>query len=150
MYTGNIFRVSFLMEFSTAWNKEVLWVGGFLARIIYEEEMRIAKFKDELATQLGLWTMARFAFGPTFPHVGVWQILQDAFFSCSHQPESPFPVVSDIGISDASDSQFRQSNKHLTFFKSYRTLHEDVEPTLPDYQPMQNSDIQLRRHLTRV
>ena len=52
VYIGNIFRVSFLMEFSTAWNKEVLWVGGFLARIIYEEEMRIAKFKDELATQL--------------------------------------------------------------------------------------------------
>ena len=116
------------MEFSTAWNKEVLWVGGFLARIIYEEEMRIAKFKDELATQLGLWTMARFAFGPTFPHSGVSQILQEAFFSCSHEPRSPFPVVSDIGISDVSDWQFRQSNKDLSFLKRYLLLHEEVDP----------------------
>ena len=114
--------------FSTAWNNEVLWVGGLLARIIYEEEMHIAESKNELATQLGLWTMARFAFGFTIPHSGVSQILQEAFFSCTHKSMSPFPVVSNIGISDASDSRFRQSNKDLTFLKSYRTLHEDVEP----------------------
>ena len=113
--------------FSTAWNNEVLWVGGFLARIIYEEEMRIAKSKDELATQLGLCTMANFAFGSTLPHIGVSQILQDAFFSCCHETRSPFPVVSDIGISCASDSQFRQNDENLSFLKSHRTLHKQVD-----------------------
>jgi hypothetical protein len=114
--------------FSTAWNNEVLWVGGFLARIIYEEEMHIAKSKDELATQLGLSTMTRFAFGPTQPHSGVSQILQKAFFSCCHEPRSPFPVVSGVGISCASDSQFRQSNKDLSFLKRYQILHKEVDP----------------------
>ncbi|KAI9567656.1 hypothetical protein HD554DRAFT_2192361 [Boletus coccyginus] len=109
-----------------AWNNEVLWVGGFLARIIYEEEMRIARSKDKLATRLGLCTMARFAFGSTVPHSGVSQILQDAFFSCCHEPKSPLPVVSDDGISCASDSQFRQGNKDLSFLKRYRILHEEV------------------------
>ena len=112
---------------STAWNNEVLWVGGFLARIIYEEEMCLAKSKDELATQLGLCTMTRFAFGPTQPHSGVSQILQEAFFSCCREPRSPFPVVSNVGISCASDSQFRQSNKDLSFLKSYRILHHEVD-----------------------
>ena len=113
--------------FLTAWNHEVLRVGGFLARIIYEEEMRIATSKDELATKLGLCTMERFAFGSTVPHSGVSQILQDAFFSCCHKPRSPLPVVSDVGISCASDSQFRQSNKDLSFLKRYRILHKEVD-----------------------
>ncbi|KAF8558574.1 hypothetical protein OG21DRAFT_1075395 [Imleria badia] len=111
-----------------AWNNEVLWVGGFLARIIYEEEMRVAESMGELATQRGLRTMARFAFGSTVPHSGVSQILQDAFFFCCHKPKSPFLVVSDIGISDASDAQFRQRNKDLSFLKKYLVLHEGVEP----------------------
>ncbi|KAH0831364.1 hypothetical protein J3R83DRAFT_14027 [Lanmaoa asiatica] len=116
---------------SIAWNKEVLRVGGFLARIIYEEEMRIAaKSREEHATQLGLCTMSRFAFRPTVPHSGVSQILQDSFFSCCHEPKSPFPVVSDVGISCASDSYFRQSNKDLSFLKRYLALHRDVESNI--------------------
>ncbi|KAH0831350.1 hypothetical protein J3R83DRAFT_14012 [Lanmaoa asiatica] len=116
---------------SVAWNKEVLWVGGFLARIIYEEEMRIAaKSKEEHATQLGLFTMARFAFRPTAPHSGVSQILQDSFFSCCYQPKSLFPVVSNVGISCASDLYFRQSNKDLSFLKRYLALHRDVESNI--------------------
>ncbi|KAF8123691.1 hypothetical protein EV363DRAFT_1455306 [Boletus edulis] len=111
-----------------AWNKEVLWVSGFLARVIYEEEMHVAAgSKGELATQLGLRTMARFYFRPTFPHSEVSQILQDAFFACSHELKSPFLVVSNVGISDASDPQFRVSNKDLLFLKRYLVLHEEIE-----------------------
>lgn len=112
---------------SIAWNTEVLWVSGFLARIIYEEEMRVAaRAEDELATQLGLYTMARFAFGPTVPHSGVSEILQDAFFSCCHEPKSPLPVVSGAGISDVSNSRFRQNNKDLPPLNGYPVLHEEV------------------------
>ena len=113
---------------SIAWNNEVLWVGGLLARVIYEEEMRIATSKEEFATKLGLCTMERFAFGSTVPHSGVSQILQDAFFSCCHEPRSPFPVVSDVGVSDVSEPRFRQSNKDLSFLKSYRILHKEIDP----------------------
>ena len=90
--------------------------------------MDAARSKGGLATELGLCTMARFAFGLTVPHGGVSKILQDAFFSCCHEPKSPFPVVSDIGISDASDPQFRQRNKDLLFLKKYRVLDKRVEP----------------------
>jgi hypothetical protein len=110
-----------------AWNKEVPWVGGSLARIIYEEEMGNAKSKDGLATQVGLYEMNRFAFGSASPHSGVSQILEDALFSCCH-PKSPFPVFSDTGISCLSNSQFRKSNKDLSFVKKCRVLHEKVEP----------------------
>ena len=113
---------------STAWNKEVLCVGGFLARVIYEQEMNAAKSKGGLATKLGLCTMARFAFGLTVPHIGVSKLLQDAFFSCCSKPKSPFPVVSDVGISCLSDPQFRQNNKDLLFLKKYRVLDDRVEP----------------------
>ncbi|KAH0831140.1 hypothetical protein J3R83DRAFT_13710 [Lanmaoa asiatica] len=89
------------------WNKEVLWASGFLARIIYEEEMRVAaKSRDDLATQLD---SAR------------------CFLLVLPQAKLPFPVVSNAGISDASDSHFRQSNKDLSFLKTYPVLHEEVE-----------------------
>lgn len=91
--------------------------------------MRIAsQSKDDLSTKLGLSTMARFAFGSTLPHGGVSEILQKAFFSCCHESKSPFPVVSEFGISCASDSQFRQSNKDLSFLKRYRVLHKEIDP----------------------
>ncbi|KAG9310203.1 hypothetical protein JVU11DRAFT_9845 [Chiua virens] len=110
------------------WNREVLKVGGLLARVVYEQEMHTAsKSKNDVATKLGLSTMARFAFGSTVPHSGVSQILQDAFYSCCHKSKSPFPVVSAAGISDASDPQFRQSNKDLSFLKRYWVLHEDIK-----------------------
>ncbi|KAG9310182.1 hypothetical protein JVU11DRAFT_9807 [Chiua virens] len=113
---------------SKDWNREVLKVGGLLARVVYEQEMHTAsKSKNDVATKLGLSTMARFAFGSTVPHSGVSQILQDAFYSCCHKSKSPFPVVSAAGISDASDPQFRQSNKDLSFLKRYWVLHEDIK-----------------------
>ena len=90
--------------------------------------MNAAKSKGGLSTKLGLSTMARFAFGLTVPHGGVSKILQDAFFSCCHDPKLPFPVVSDVGISCVSDPQFRQNNKNLSFLKKYRVLDDRVEP----------------------
>ncbi|KAG8216243.1 hypothetical protein J3R82DRAFT_8284 [Butyriboletus roseoflavus] len=110
-----------------AWNKEVLFVSGFLARVIYEQEMNAAKSKGGPSTQLGLRTMARFAFGYTTPDNGVSKILEEAFFSSRDEPKSPFPVVSDVGILCLSDPQFRQSNKELLFLKTYRVLDEHVE-----------------------
>ncbi|KAG8216018.1 hypothetical protein J3R82DRAFT_8011 [Butyriboletus roseoflavus] len=101
-------------------------VSGFLARVIYEQEMNAVKSKDA-STQLGLRTMARFAFGPTTLDNRVSKILEDAFFSARDEPKSPFPVVSDVGISCLSDPQFRQSNKDLSFLKAYRVLDEHVE-----------------------
>ncbi|KAG9310168.1 hypothetical protein JVU11DRAFT_9790 [Chiua virens] len=111
-----------------AWNHEVLNVGGLLARVVYEQEMhRAAKSKNEFGTKLGLSTMARFAFGSTVPHSGVSQILRDAFYSCHNSSKSPFPVVTAGGIGYASDPQFRQSNKDLSFLKKYRVLHEEIK-----------------------
>ena len=104
-------------------------MGGFLARVIYEQEMNAARSKGGLATELGLCTMARFAFGLTVPHGGVSKILQDAFFSCCHEQKSPFPVVSDVGISCASDPQCRHNNKAPLFLKTYVVLHGDMQPS---------------------
>ncbi|KAG8216244.1 hypothetical protein J3R82DRAFT_8285 [Butyriboletus roseoflavus] len=119
---------------STAWNKDVLFVGGFLARVIYEQEMQMhaTKSQGDLEKELGLCTMARFTFGLTVPHGEVSKILQEAFFSCCHGPKSPFPVVSDAGISCASDPQirqrFRKNNRPPSFLKTYVVFHEDIEP----------------------
>ena len=112
-----------------AWNEEVLWVGGFLERIIYEEEMHIAaKFKDDLATEQGLSTMARFAFGPTSPHSDVSKVLQDAFCCCCNELKAPFPIVSESGISCTSDSQLRRSTDgELSFLRSYQVLHNSIK-----------------------
>ncbi|KAG9310196.1 hypothetical protein JVU11DRAFT_9834 [Chiua virens] len=126
VYRINVGRCSQL-KLLKAWNEEVLWVAGFLARVVYEKEMHTAKSKNDLGTKVGLATMARFAFGSTAPHFGVSQILRDAFYSCRNSSKSPFPVVTAGGIGCASDPQFRQSNKDLSFLKKYRVLHEEIK-----------------------
>ena len=90
------------------WNKELLWVGGFVSRLIYEVEM------DELqtawkATTAGdkgprahiltraLHVLAFFSFKPTTPSLVVGQEMESAFFTCASDNKM-LPIASTAGI----------------------------------------------------
>ncbi|KAG9310204.1 hypothetical protein JVU11DRAFT_9846 [Chiua virens] len=88
-----------------AWNEEVLWVAGFLARVVTRKRCIRPNLKmtwDE--SGLG--------------HDGAFRIR----FYCTS-----LWMVTAGGIGCASDAQFRQSNKDLSFLKKYRVLHEEIK-----------------------
>jgi hypothetical protein len=96
----------------TEWNEELLYVGGFLARLVYEREIKkiqsawpegaltdsqaAASSKDEAT-----YIMQYFTFNTSTPDAKVSKILKDVFFKCS-ESES-FPILSNSGICDTRD-----------------------------------------------
>ncbi|OAX38949.1 hypothetical protein K503DRAFT_865778 [Rhizopogon vinicolor AM-OR11-026] len=88
------------------WNKEVLYVGGFLARVAYDLEMSKIhdawpKVGNAVATELALYTMKSFTFHPSTPDSKVSIIIKDAFFDSSRTHD--FPLLSDKGIRHTKD-----------------------------------------------
>ncbi|KAJ8581652.1 hypothetical protein M405DRAFT_938167 [Rhizopogon salebrosus TDB-379] len=105
------------------WNEELLYVGGFLARLVYEKEIEIIRStwpKDALTNNpaaasskdRATYTMQYFTFSPSTPDGKVSKILEDVFFTCS-KSES-FPILSNSGIRDTKD--IRQPNAGLPSF----------------------------------
>lgn len=90
------------------WNKELLWVGGYLSRLIYELEMADlaskwaatprtdAAGRDKILAR-GLHVLRFFSFRPTTPSATVGSEMESAFFSCSHYPQT-LPIISTGGI----------------------------------------------------
>jgi len=90
------------------WNRELLWVGGYLSRMIYELELQ------ELSTQWkstsvsdpstrarilarGLRALRFFSYKPTTPSLVVGQEMELAFFNCVND-NTTFPIISTGGI----------------------------------------------------
>lgn len=116
------------------WNRELLYIGGYLCRTAYEIELEsIRMLWDEAARssgmdifqpdpQLGDWLRDRFlhvlkffTFHVSTPSSDVARFLEAAFFGCS---TSPLKVLSTTGARDASDVRapdpiFLQFLKHL-------------------------------------
>ncbi|KAG0706644.1 hypothetical protein DFH29DRAFT_900624 [Suillus ampliporus] len=113
------------------WNEELLYVGGFLARMAYDSEMK--NVSDEWTTSrktdaetLALYTMKSFMFHPSTPDSKVSRIIKDAFFACSTTDE--FPFISDQGIRYTKD--IRLFHNHFAPFMSTPVLPVDLRSIL--------------------
>ncbi|KAG6908391.1 hypothetical protein DXG01_004820 [Tephrocybe rancida] len=108
-----------LMDRNVAiWNKELLYVGGFLARAAYEIELNSVKSHWEGSVPLGapatsvdeqleIWLRNRslhalkfFTFHQSTPSAEVSLQLEKAFFDCAGRH---FPLISTAGVRNASD-----------------------------------------------
>ncbi|KAI0637255.1 hypothetical protein C8Q77DRAFT_1216014 [Trametes polyzona] len=113
------------------WNKELLYVGGFLARSAYEIEMEHVQQLWQAASaatspgagidpQLQASLRARaihalkfFTFHPSTPSDLVSAALEEAFFSCTTTPRfsmlssrKGFPIISTAGVRDAAEVRY--------------------------------------------
>lgn len=90
------------------WNRELLWVGGYLARLIYELELQSlaeqwkqtsvqdAAVREKIIAR-GLHALRFFSFNPSTPSAVVSQEMELAFFGCATDNQT-FPLVSTSGI----------------------------------------------------
>ena len=99
----------------TVWNKELLYIGGFLSRAAYELELVNIRTLWQGATayaspdpELQSWLCGRalhalkfFTFHTSTPSSDVSIILEAAFFACSSP--SSFPIMSTAGVRNAVD-----------------------------------------------
>ncbi|WRT66409.1 uncharacterized protein IL334_003365 [Kwoniella shivajii] len=90
------------------WNRELLWVGGYLARLIYEVEMQdlhqtwlkttVADLgAREKLLKRGLHALRFFTFKPTTPSSVVGQEMESSFYGCANDNRT-MPIVSRAGI----------------------------------------------------
>jgi Protein of unknown function (DUF3684) len=99
--------------FRIVWNKELLYVGGFLARVVYELELaNIRSLCDCAATDFSVWedyprsvrqalhAMKFFNFHASTPSPFVSSLLEAAFFASG---PSSFPVISTRGVRSITD-----------------------------------------------
>lgn len=106
------------------WNRELLWVGGYLARLIYELELiecmqawaKTTPTETAARTAIlarGLYALRFFSFRATTPSAAVGQEMERAFFSCSRSPKT-MPLVSTAGV--LAVDQIRMPNDQLLEF----------------------------------
>lgn len=107
-----------MVDICVVWNKELLSIGGLLARIAYEVELAniralwagasedISRVNTGPESDLRDWLRSRclhalrfFACHPSTPSPVVANLLQAAFFSSSL--DGSFPIVSSVGVLDA-------------------------------------------------
>jgi len=124
------------------WNRELLWVGGYLGRMIYELEMvelqaawtATSVSDKEIRSRLlgrALHGLRFFSFHPTTPSSVVGQEMEFAFFACTSDNKT-LPIVSTAGILPIS--QVRMPSVELQKFLpdlpviSAATLEEAPKP----------------------
>ncbi|KAI5991739.1 hypothetical protein F5J12DRAFT_861117 [Pisolithus orientalis] len=120
------------------WNEELLYIGGFMARLIYERGMSVIRHewssRPDQARKEGLFLMKSFAFRSSSDS-NVAGLLQKAFFDCT--PNLPFPIVSNLGIRDSKDVR-KPDETFATFMKQRPVLDlvpetESMIVTLPKW-----------------
>lgn len=118
------------------WNRELLYVGGFLARAAYELEMDQLKELWDGASVQGsseseskIWLQKRaahalrfYTFHPSHPSLVVSELLEAGFFSCSEQQR--FPILSTKGILDGT--KVRMPNSDFAFLETLPVVHADI------------------------
>ena len=125
--------------FCIDWNEELLYVGGFLARLVYEKEIgniwntwpKGALTNSPSASssrEKASYAMRYFTFNPSTPDGKVSKILQDAFFDCSYS--DGFPIMSNSGIQYTKD--VRQPNSDFSPFMKRMPV---LLPTSPGDPP---------------
>lgn len=119
------------------WNKELLWVGGYLSRLIYELEMqdiqtlwsttsvKDVERRDKLRAR-GLHAVRFFSYRSTTPSAMVGQGMEAAFYTCGSDNKT-MPIISTAGVLPIS--QVRMPNT-------------DMQKFLPDMPSMTASTIE--------
>ncbi|KAG1730664.1 uncharacterized protein EDB91DRAFT_1059251, partial [Suillus paluster] len=130
-----------ILIYFSEWNEELLYVGGFLARLVYEREIR--KVQDAWPTVNGAvvptdasardkasYAMRCFTFQPSTPDAKVAKILHEAFFDCfNYSLNDCFPILSDSGIHYTKD--VRNFNADFAPFMKSMPIHPQKEPGDP-------------------
>ncbi|KAG1747684.1 hypothetical protein EDB19DRAFT_1872895 [Suillus lakei] len=121
------------------WNEELLYIGGFLARMAYDYEMN--KVRDAWPTwqktdaePLAMYAIKSFVFHPSTPDPKVSRIIKDAFFTCSTSDK--FPFICDQGIRHTKD--IRLYHHHFAPFMRTPVFPVELRPiltsmTLPEH-----------------
>ncbi|KAJ6497900.1 hypothetical protein C8R45DRAFT_984590 [Mycena sanguinolenta] len=129
-----------LMDRNVAmWNKELLWVGGFLARAAYERELAdvrdlwngaIQGTPSDKDMELQGWLQGRalhalkfFTFHQSTPSADISTLLEAAFFSCAPNPD--FPLISTVGVRPAS--MVRLPDPRFSFLRELPVIPDEVE-----------------------
>jgi hypothetical protein len=130
------------------WNRELLYVGGFLARSAYELELAniqnlwegAISSKTSLSVpnpELQAWlynrslhTLKFFTFHPSTPSSDVSSLLEMAFFSCGNNRS--FPVLSTAGVRNALEVRLPDA----TFSGFLKNMPVLPEALLAGAQPM--------------
>ncbi|KIK93084.1 hypothetical protein PAXRUDRAFT_145837 [Paxillus rubicundulus Ve08.2h10] len=93
----------------TKWNDELLYVGGLLTRLIYEQAMKDIRSRWSEPSSLSvdrlreeaLYTMQCFTFQQSTPDLKVGELLQDTFYNCS--ASRYLPILSNTGIRNSKE-----------------------------------------------
>ncbi|KAJ7072465.1 hypothetical protein C8F01DRAFT_1104075 [Mycena amicta] len=126
------------------WNKELLWVGGYLARAAYERELADVlelwngairpgsplEKDDELQNWLrarALHALRFFTFHPSTPSGDISSLVEASFFSCASNQE--FPLISTVGVRQAS--VVRYPDPTFAFLKELPVLPQQVVSEAP-------------------
>ncbi|KAH7102661.1 hypothetical protein BKA62DRAFT_97201 [Auriculariales sp. MPI-PUGE-AT-0066] len=119
-----------------SWNRELLFVGGYLARSVYELELALL---DQRHSQMQLggssveeaqawlreqttYMLRYFAFHPSHPSQVVSEQLQDHFFNCSQQKE--FRIISTKSIIDTKT--IRLTKADIPFLQNLPVIPTDI------------------------
>ncbi|KAH9953159.1 hypothetical protein BC827DRAFT_1380025 [Russula dissimulans] len=123
------------------WNKELLYVGGFLARSAYEVELASIKNlwadasapngpggvpNEAVQTRLqgrALHALRFFTFHSSTPSPMVSDLMENAFFTCA--TTHPFPIVSSEGVRSASQV-YSPDPEFSGFVKRLPVIPEDT------------------------
>ncbi|KAH7101868.1 hypothetical protein BKA62DRAFT_829923 [Auriculariales sp. MPI-PUGE-AT-0066] len=124
------------------WNRELLYVGGYLARAAYELEMSqlrelwdgVSVTGDSSKAESQAWLQKRathalrfFTFHPSHPSLVVSELLELGFFGCAEQ--RTFPMLSTKGILDAN--RVRMPNPDFSFLETLPVVHPDIVSGAP-------------------
>jgi hypothetical protein len=125
-----------MLTLRLVWNKELLFVGGFLARATYEIEMtrlkdlcngaKLPEAGSEIADMLiqqSLHCLKFFTFHRSSPSQDVSSLLEAAFFSCADT--NKFPLYSTVGIRSASEIRLPDST-FTEFLKNLPTVPQSL------------------------
>jgi hypothetical protein len=125
------------------WNQELLYGGGFLARLVYEQEIRKVQeawptvnvatvdARASASREKALYAMRYFTFQPSTPDAKVARILQEAFFDCfDHSSNVHFPILTNSGIRNTKDVR----EIHADFASFMKTVPTQL-PTSPGDPP---------------
>lgn len=100
--------MDFVDRYCAAWNMELLALGGYVARVVYEHEMQRlgAQWSADPGTQAAvhagaLHTMRFFSFHRSSPSARVSTALEQAFFACCQRPAISLLSTEGLRSSDA-------------------------------------------------
>ncbi|KAF5326190.1 hypothetical protein D9611_000170 [Ephemerocybe angulata] len=135
--------IDFMDRNIAVWNKELLYVGGILARSAYEFELQDIKTtwgtlkadaienssqERQALIQRSIHAMKFFTFHTSTPSADVSQLLETAFFACS--TTSNFPIVSSRGVMNCSEIRMPDASLS-TFVKDLPVVPQEVISDAP-------------------